>query len=133
MKDCRDIYASFDKYCEVEVLEGENQYNAEQHGMQVRRVGAWGCSTVATMPGQSPASGAGQCQLGSQQASKQSSNMTATFLSLTTPPPPRRSCSSVLQDARKGILFEGFPPVLQLQLKRFEYDFMKDVMIKVRA
>jgi hypothetical protein len=59
--------------------------------------------------------------------------MTATFLSLTTPPPPRRSCSSVLQDARKGILFEGFPPVLQLQLKRFEYDFMKDVMIKVRA
>jgi ubiquitin carboxyl-terminal hydrolase 7 len=42
VKDCRDIYASFDKYCEVEVLEGENQYNAEQHGMQVRRVGAWG-------------------------------------------------------------------------------------------
>jgi hypothetical protein len=35
------------------------------------------------------------------------------------------------QDARKGILFEGFPPVLQLQLKRFEYDFMKDMMVKV--
>ena len=29
------------------------------------------------------------------------------------------------------MLFEGFPPVLQLQLKRFEYDFMKDVMVKV--
>lgn len=36
-----------------------------------------------------------------------------------------------MQDARKGILFEGFPPVLQLQLKRFEYDFMKDMMVKV--
>jgi ubiquitin carboxyl-terminal hydrolase 7 len=68
VKNCKDIYASFDKYCEVEVLEGDNQYNAEQHGMQ---------------------------------------------------------------DARKGILFEGFPPVLQLQLKRFEYDFMKDMMVKV--
>lgn len=68
VKDCKDIYASFDKYCEVEVLEGDNQYNAEKLGMQ---------------------------------------------------------------DARKGILFETFPPVLQLQLKRFEYDVMKDMMIKV--
>lgn len=24
-----------------------------------------------------------------------------------------------------------FPPVLQLQLKRFEYDFMRDTMVKV--
>ena len=36
-----------------------------------------------------------------------------------------------VQDAKKGILFEEFPPVLQLQLKRFEYDFMKDAMVKV--
>lgn len=34
------------------------------------------------------------------------------------------------QDARKGILFENFPPVLQLQLKRFEYDCMRDTMVK---
>ncbi|KAL4423841.1 hypothetical protein ABPG75_001142 [Micractinium tetrahymenae] len=68
VKGCKDIYTSFDKYCEVEVLDGDNQYNAEKHGMQ---------------------------------------------------------------DARKGILFESFPPVLQLQLKRFEYDFMKDMMIKI--
>ena len=27
-----------------------------------------------------------------------------------------------LQDAKKGVLFQDFPPVLQLQLKRFEYD-----------
>ena len=38
-----------------------------------------------------------------------------------------------LQDARKGILFEDFPPVLQLQLKRFEYDFQRDINVKVRA
>lgn len=36
-----------------------------------------------------------------------------------------------LQDAKKGVLFIDFPPVLQLQLKRFEYDFMRDTMVKV--
>lgn len=39
----------------------------------------------------------------------------------------------VLQDARKGVLFDDFPPVLQLQLKRFEYDFQRDMMIKVQS
>lgn len=37
-----------------------------------------------------------------------------------------------LQDARKGVLFDDFPPVLQLQLKRFEYDFQRDIMVKVQ-
>ncbi|KAH7839731.1 hypothetical protein Vadar_007982 [Vaccinium darrowii] len=68
VKGCRDVYASFDKYVEVERLEGDNKYQAEQHG---------------------------------------------------------------LQDARKGVLFIDFPPVLQLQLKRFEYDFMRDTMVKI--
>ncbi|KAK9156956.1 hypothetical protein Scep_003530 [Stephania cephalantha] len=68
VKGCRDVYASFDKYVEVERLEGDNKYHAEQHG---------------------------------------------------------------LQDARKGVLFIDFPPVLQLQLKRFEYDFMRDSMVKI--
>ncbi|KAI9319606.1 hypothetical protein BX666DRAFT_1914369 [Dichotomocladium elegans] len=36
-----------------------------------------------------------------------------------------------LQDAKKGVIFESFPPVLHLQLKRFEYDFMHDAMVKV--
>lgn len=31
------------------------------------------------------------------------------------------------------MLFDSFPPVLQLQLKRFEYDFQRDVMVKVRS
>ncbi|KAK8657469.1 hypothetical protein V6N13_035704 [Hibiscus sabdariffa] len=35
-----------------------------------------------------------------------------------------------LQDAKKGVLFIDFPPVLQLQLKRFEYDFMRDKVVK---
>lgn len=47
VKGCKDIYASFDKYCEVEVLEGDNQYNAEKHGMQVGRGRAAGCSSAA--------------------------------------------------------------------------------------
>lgn len=37
-----------------------------------------------------------------------------------------------LQDARKGIIFQSFPPVLHLQLKRFEYDIQRDAMVKVR-
>ncbi|KAK6131638.1 hypothetical protein DH2020_034652 [Rehmannia glutinosa] len=68
VKGCKDVYASFDKYVEVERLEGDNKYHAEQHG---------------------------------------------------------------LQDAKKGVLFMDFPPVLQLQLKRFEYDFMRDTMVKI--
>uniref|UniRef100_A0A0D6QRD3 ubiquitinyl hydrolase 1 n=1 Tax=Araucaria cunninghamii TaxID=56994 RepID=A0A0D6QRD3_ARACU len=68
VKGCRDVYASFDKYVEVERLEGDNKYHAEQYG---------------------------------------------------------------LQDAKKGVLFIDFPPVLQLQLKRFEYDFMRDMMVKI--
>ncbi|XP_010558916.1 PREDICTED: ubiquitin carboxyl-terminal hydrolase 12-like [Tarenaya hassleriana] len=68
VKGCKDVYASFDKYVEVERLEGENKYHAEGHG---------------------------------------------------------------LQDAKKGVLFMDFPPVLQLQLKRFEYDFTRDTMVKI--
>nr|XP_024389477.1 ubiquitin carboxyl-terminal hydrolase 12-like isoform X2 [Physcomitrium patens] len=68
VKGCKDVYESFDKYVEVERLEGENKYHAEQFG---------------------------------------------------------------LQDAKKGVLFIDFPPVLQLQLKRFEYDFMRDTMVKI--
>ncbi|KAL7416026.1 hypothetical protein BDY24DRAFT_406155 [Mrakia frigida] len=36
-----------------------------------------------------------------------------------------------LQDARKGVIFESFPPVLHLQLKRFEYDMQRDTMVKI--
>ncbi|KAL1303014.1 hypothetical protein AAFC00_003329 [Neodothiora populina] len=36
-----------------------------------------------------------------------------------------------LQDAKKGVIFESFPQVLHLQLKRFEYDFVRDMMVKV--
>ncbi|KAA8539052.1 hypothetical protein F0562_025744 [Nyssa sinensis] len=68
VKGCRDVYASFDKYVEMEHLEGDNKYHAEQHG---------------------------------------------------------------IQDARKGVLFIDFPPVLQLQLKRFEYDIIRDTTVKI--
>lgn len=36
-----------------------------------------------------------------------------------------------LQDAIKGSRFLKFPDVLQLQLKRFEYDPFEDKMVKV--
>lgn len=36
VKGCQDVYASFDKYVEVERLEGDNKYHAEHYGLQVR-------------------------------------------------------------------------------------------------
>ncbi|KAJ3162458.1 hypothetical protein HDU86_004940 [Geranomyces michiganensis] len=36
-----------------------------------------------------------------------------------------------LQEAKKGVIFTQFPPILHLQLKRFEYDFYRDVMVKI--
>lgn len=35
VKGCHDVYASFDKYVEIECLEGDNKYHAEQLGLQV--------------------------------------------------------------------------------------------------
>lgn len=35
VKGCRDVYASLDKYVEVERLEGDNRYHAESYGLQV--------------------------------------------------------------------------------------------------
>ncbi|KAL4109611.1 hypothetical protein PRIC1_001310 [Phytophthora ramorum] len=68
VKGCKDLMQSFRKYVEVEMLDGDNQYEAEGHGKQ---------------------------------------------------------------DAKKGIEFINFPPVLNIQLKRFEYDPMRDGMVKV--
>ncbi|XP_051113564.1 ubiquitin C-terminal hydrolase 12-like isoform X2 [Andrographis paniculata] len=68
VKGCRDVYASLDKFVEVEYLDNDNKYHAEHFG---------------------------------------------------------------LQDARKGILFMDFPPVLQLHLKRFEYDVDRGIMVKI--
>ncbi len=36
-----------------------------------------------------------------------------------------------LQDANKGVIFESFPEVLHLQLKRFQYDIDRDAMMKI--
>ena len=40
VKGCANIYNSFDKYCEVEVMDGQNQYQTDEHGMQVSRLGS---------------------------------------------------------------------------------------------
>ena len=34
------------------------------------------------------------------------------------------------QDAKKFIRFKKFPPVLQVQVNRFDYDFERDAMMK---
>lgn len=43
---------------------------------------------------------------------------------------PSEPCSEV-QDARKGVRFKSFPPVLFLQLKRFEFDYDRGITVKV--
>lgn len=69
VKGFRNLQQSFENYIEIEMLDGENKYQAgEEHGYQ---------------------------------------------------------------DAKKGVVFESFPPVLHLQLKRFEYDFMVDDLVKI--
>lgn len=68
VKGCKDIYESFRKYVEIELLQGDNQYEAEGYGKQ---------------------------------------------------------------DAKKGIQFLQLPPVLNVQLKRYEYDPMRDCMAKI--
>eukprot|EP00803_Ostreobium_quekettii_P006505 evm.model.scf_920EXC.1 EVM.evm.TU.scf_920EXC.1 scf_920EXC:20698-24688(+) len=68
VKGCNDIYASLDKFCKEERLDGQNKYQAEGHG---------------------------------------------------------------LVDARKHVKFDCFPPVLQLHLKRSDYDFQRDMQIKI--
>ena len=117
VKGCRDVYQSFLKYVAFETMDGENQYRTDDFGMQVwtykcgicieRGDRTWrelfGCSQSMSLP-------PGACP----------------------PQPPCLSTSPLLhQDARKGVLFGDLPPVLQLQLKRFEYDFQRDAMVKV--
>lgn len=68
VKDLKNLNESFKNYIEVEIMNGENQYMAQDFG---------------------------------------------------------------LQDAKKGVIFEEFPNVLHLQLKRFEYDFNYDTLVKI--
>ncbi|CEP64996.1 ubiquitin-specific protease UBP15 LALA0_S16e00298g [Lachancea lanzarotensis] len=68
VKNLKGVQESFANYVEVEMMDGENQYAAQDFG---------------------------------------------------------------LQDAKKGVVFESFPSVLHLQLKRFEYDFTYDQLVKI--
>lgn len=68
VKNLNNLTQSFQNYIEVELMNGENQYAAQDYG---------------------------------------------------------------LQDAKKGVIFESFPNVLHLQLKRFEYDFNYDQLVKI--
>ncbi|CAK4131089.1 unnamed protein product [Aphanomyces euteiches] len=68
VKGCENLDESFAKYVEVEMLDGDNQYDAKGFGKQ---------------------------------------------------------------DAKKGLSFVSFPPILNIQLKRFEYDPLRDGMVKV--
>lgn len=70
VKGCADLYESIDKFTEEEVLDGDNQYRAEGHG---------------------------------------------------------------LQDAKRGIRLYSLPPVLHMQLKRFDYNPFTDQTAKVNT
>jgi ubiquitin carboxyl-terminal hydrolase 7 len=58
VKHCRNLYESFQKFTQIEILEGENQFDAKEYGFGK-------------------------------------------------------------EDAKKGLAFETFPPILNLQLKRY--------------
>ncbi|KAL0728524.1 hypothetical protein Bca4012_024617 [Brassica carinata] len=109
VKGCKDVYASFDKYVEVERLEGDNKYHAEGHGLQVGFPHSFPSILLS-----------GDGRVIRNWLIWIRSNL---FLVLNIP--------HIEKDAKKGVLFIDFPPVLQLQLKRFEYDFMRDSMVKI--
>ncbi|KAK6147384.1 hypothetical protein DH2020_018296 [Rehmannia glutinosa] len=126
VKGCKDVYASFDKYVEVERLEGDNKYHAEQHGLQAYCLCLlWRCHPqplefdVYVKPFFILLSE--RCSCISAIARRLIFWISKCFLPL----------SVEILDAKKGVLFMDFPPVLQLQLKRFEYDFMRDTMVKI--
>ena len=54
VKGCKDVYASFAKYTEVEMLDGQNQYKAEGHGLQVRPTPAHSVLHALTYPAVHP-------------------------------------------------------------------------------
>ena len=33
---CKDVYASLERFCAEEILEGSHKYNADKHGLQVK-------------------------------------------------------------------------------------------------
>lgn len=74
VKGCANVYESFEKFTEVEMMDGDNQWKVEDN------------------------------------------------------PVPEYNGK---HDARKGIRFKRFPPVLTLQLKRFEYDPFRNDMYKI--
>lgn len=58
---CKDLYASLDKFCEVEKLEHPNRYHAEGHGLVVScfvaglsAIVLWGQSCIGQMPVKRP-------------------------------------------------------------------------------
>lgn len=106
VKGCKNVYESFDRLTAEERLEGDNQYNAEGHGMQV-------CDSCDCF------SGRHAWHVGGNRVD----NCLVQIL---------RVCCA-LQDAKIGDLFCDFPPVLQLHLKRFEYDLERDTRVKVCA
>ncbi|EDO34745.1 predicted protein [Nematostella vectensis] len=68
VKGKKNIHDSFKEYCASELLDGDNKYDAGEHG---------------------------------------------------------------LQEAKKGVMFKKFPPVLHLQLMRFQYDPVADANVKI--
>jgi hypothetical protein len=158
VKGCQDVYASFDKYVEVERLEGDNKYHAEQHGLQVSSIGFFikcppplHAHTIffKTMQDSdilfSYLFHIIRCACRSNAMFYHlwlficlfNSSCPLSYVHDYSQKPSSLILTSKLrfnllfQDAKKGVLFIDFPPVLQLQLKRFEYDFMRDAMVKV--
>ena len=94
------VYSSFKEYVALEKLDGENKYDAGQHGLQV-----WVDKVKKKV--------ACSCVGGRDEN-------TAYFC-----------LCLLLQPAKKGVRFLSFPPVLHLQLMRFQYDPATDSNAKI--
>ena len=134
-------------------MDGQNQYNAEGHGMQVGRGPREAAPTHMIYSHIHTYEGWGEF-LGPPEVFILSTSHAPCIVvaPIYTAPLPYfhsslgpaflcliqsllligpRLLLFALQDAEKGVLFDRLPPVLQLQLKRFEYDIHRDTMVKV--
>ncbi|CAI0392620.1 unnamed protein product [Linum tenue] len=151
---CKDVYASFDKYVEVEQLSGDNRYHAEGHGLQINDRYEYPLQLDLDREGRkylSPDADYSVCNLYTLHsvlvhAGRENAGHYYAFI---RPPVSdewykfddehvtKEDVKRVLEeyggeeeDANKRFLFLRFPPVLQLHLKRFEYDQSQGTSLK---
>lgn len=116
------VVESFDNYIAKESLDGDNKYDAGDHGLQVNSYVIF----FFVLPALWQRSDMLFCVL---------FILCCILLKVVSYLKVKNYCVTCicfhLQEAEKGVIFTKFPPVLHLQLMRFQYDPMADANVKI--